>query len=188
MDKKTKWSGVAAAALIAGAANAGDRGQFQITPYVGHAQVRIDGQYLEFGDNETVDQWIAGISAGYRAPFGLVVEIGTAATGEPMFGWGSAGDVRETYGAVGYDFELGRGWHLTPKLGLTNWQLQGGEFEDLVDGSGELRDSIDGEDAYLEIAVTKNINSHVGMGFSLRHAEVEFGQVSSAAFRFVWSL
>ncbi len=76
MDKKTKWSGVAVAALIAGAANAGDHGQFQITPYLGHAQVRVDGQYLEFGASETIDQWIAGISAGYRAPFGLVVEIG----------------------------------------------------------------------------------------------------------------
>jgi hypothetical protein len=38
------------------------------------------------------------------------------------------------------------------------------------------------------VAVTKHLNSHVGLGFSLRHAEVEFGQVSSAAFRFVWSL
>jgi hypothetical protein len=58
----------------------------------------------------------------------------------------------------------------------------------VVDGSGQLRDRIDGEDAYLEVAVTKHLNSHVGLGFSLRHAEVEFGQVSSAAFRFVWSL
>ena len=188
MDKKTKWSGVAVAALIAGAAHAGDRGQFQITPYLGHAQLRVDGQYLEFGASETIDQWIAGISAGYRAPFGLVVEIGVARTGEPMFGWAAAGDLHETYGAVGYDFELGRGWNITPKLGLTNWELQGGELEDVVDGSGELRDSIDGDDAFLEVAVTKHFNSHVGIGFSLRHADVEFGQVSSAAFRFVWSL
>ena len=68
MHKKTK-AALAVAALIAGASQAGDRGQFEITPYVGHAQVRIDGQYLEFGDSETFDQWIAGISAGYRAPF-----------------------------------------------------------------------------------------------------------------------
>jgi len=188
MKSKTKWAGVAVVALAAGGATAGDRGQFQITPYVGHAQVRVDGKYLEFGDNETIDQWIAGISAGYRAPFGLVVEIGTAATGEPMFGWAVGREVRETYGAVGYDFELGRGWHVTPKLGLTSWHLHGGELEDVVDGSGELRDSIDGEDAYLEIAVTKHFNSHVGIGFSLRHAELEIGQLSSAAFRFVWSL
>jgi len=188
MKKMTRWSGIAVAALIAGTVNAGDRGQFQITPYVGHAQLRVDGQYLEFGNSETLDQWIAGISAGYRASFGLLVEIGTAASGEPMFGWGFAGDVRETYGAVGYDFELGRGWHVTPKLGYTNWELQGGEFEDVVDGSGELQDRIDGEDAYLEIAVIKHFNSHVGIGFALRHAEVEFGQVTSAAFQFVWSL
>jgi len=117
-----------------------------------------------------------------------VVEIGTAASGEPLFGWAVGGEVRETYGAVGYDFELGRGWNITPKLGLTNWELQSGELEDVVDGSGELQDRIDGEDAFLEIAVTKHFNSHVGIGFSLRHAEVEFGSVSSAAFRFVWSL
>ena len=126
MDRKTKWSGVAVAALIAGAANGGDRGQFQITPYLGNARVRVDGAHLEFGDSQTYDQWIAGISAAYRAPFGLVVEIGTAATGEPMFGWATGGEVRETYGAVGYDFELGRGWYLAPKLGLTSWASRAG--------------------------------------------------------------
>ncbi len=68
MDKKTKWSGAAVVALIAGAANAGDHGQFQITPYLGHAKVKVDGQYLEFGGSETYDQWMVGISAGYRAP------------------------------------------------------------------------------------------------------------------------
>ena len=118
----------------------------------------------------------------------LVAELGTAASGEPMFGWAVGGEVRETYVAVGWDFELGRGWNITPKLGFTNWELQGGDLENVVDGSGQLRDRIDGEDAYLEVAVTKHLNSHVGLGFSLRHAEVEFGQVSSAAFRFVWSL
>ncbi len=190
MYKKNTAAIAAITMLIAGIAHAGDgdRGQFQLTPYVGHAQVRIDGQYLEFGDSETFDQWIAGISAGYRAPFGLVAELGTAASGEPMFGWAVGGEVRETYVAVGWDFELGRGWNITPKLGFTNWELQGGDLEDVVDGSGQLRDRIDGEDAYLEVAVTKHLNSHVGLGFSLRHAEVEFGQVSSAAFRFVWSL
>ena len=76
MDKKTKWSAATVVALIAGAANAGDRGQFQITPYLGHASVKVDGQYLERGSSESYTQWLVGISAGYRAPFGLVVEIG----------------------------------------------------------------------------------------------------------------
>jgi hypothetical protein len=188
MDKKTKWSGAAVVALVAGAAHAGDRGQFQLTPYLGHANVNVEGRYLEFGASETYTQWLVGISAGYRAPFGLVVEIGTAAAGEPILGWAVGGEVRETYGAVGYDFELGRGWNITPKLGLTSWELQGGDLEDVVDGNGELRDAIDGDDAFLELAVTKHFSSHVGIGFSLRHAEVDFGSVSSAAFRFVWSL
>ena len=101
MDKKTKWSGAAVVALIAGAANAGDHGEFQITPYLGHANVKVDGQYLERGSSESYTQWLVGISAGYRAPFGLVVEIGTAAAGEPILGWAVGGEVRETYGAVG---------------------------------------------------------------------------------------
>jgi len=188
LDKNTKWSGVAVVALLAGAANGGDRGQFQITPYLGHANVKVDGRYLEFGNSESFDQWLAGISAAYRAPFGLVVEIGTAATGEPIFGWATGGEVRETYGALGYEFELGRGWHLAPKLGLTSWRLKGGDLEDVVDGSGELRDSLDGEDVYLEIDATRHFNSHVGIGLSLKYAAVEFGEVTSLAFRFVWSL
>ena len=188
MDKKTKWSGAAVVALIAGAANAGDRGQFQITPYLGHASVKVDGQYLERGSSESYTQWLVGISAGYRAPFGLVVEIGTAAAGEPILGWAVGGEVRETYGAVGFDFELGRGWNITPKLGVTSWELQGGDLEDVVDDSGELRDAIDGEDAFLEVAVTRHFNSHVGIGISLRHAKSNSAGSSSAAFRFVWSL
>ena len=69
---------------------------------------------------------------------------------------------------MGYDFELGRGWNITPKLGLTSWELQGGDLEDVVDGEGELRDAIDGEDVFLDVAVTKHFNSHVGIGFSLQ--------------------
>jgi hypothetical protein len=93
MDRNTKWSGVAVAALIAGAANGGDRGQFQITPYLGNARVKVDGAHREFGESQTYDQWIAGISAAYRAPFGLVFEIGRADTGEPIFGWFTGGEV-----------------------------------------------------------------------------------------------
>jgi hypothetical protein len=187
MEKGTKWLSAAALALVAGVANATDSGQFRVTPYVGHSRVNVEGEYLESGTGETMDQWIVGISAGYRAPFGLLVEIGIAASGEPVFGWLGAGDVRETYVAAGFDFDLGNDWHLSPKLGMTNWELQGGELQDVVDESGELRDSIDGKDAYLELAVTKYFNSHVGIGFSLRHSEVEFGEVNSAAFNFVWA-
>ena len=59
--------------------------------------------------------------------------------------------------------------------------------EDLIDGSGELRDSIDGEDAYLEVAATKNFNPRRDRYFH-QARWVEFGQATSLAFKFVWRL
>ena len=188
MDRGSIQSGAIAAALLAGAAGAGDKGSFQVTPYLGMSSVKVEGRYLEFGTTDNLDQWQAGIAASYRAPFGLVLEIGKSATGDLYIGWLTGGEVRETYGAVGYDFRLAHGWHLAPKIGLTRWRLEGSEFEDLVGDSGELRESLDGDDPYVELAVDKEFNPHIGIGLSLRHADVEFGHVQSIAFKFIWTL
>jgi hypothetical protein len=128
------------------------------------------------------------LSVGYRAPFGLVAEIGTSASGEPIFGWASGGELRERYGAVGYDIGFGKGWHFVPKIGLTKWRLDAGELQDLVDESGEVQESLHGSDPYIELSLTRTFNPHVAIGFTLKEADVEFGEARSAAFRFVWSL
>jgi hypothetical protein len=185
MGKDINWL-VVTAGLIAASANAADRGQFRVTPYLGLAHAKVDGRHLEFGQTTRYEGWTAGISASYRTSFDLVFEFGTSATGEPIFGWATGGEIRETYAAVGYDIRFADDWHFTPKIGMTSWELQAGELEDLVNESGELRDSLDGEDVYLELAIAREFNSHLSMGLSYKEANVGFGSSRSAAISLSW--
>ena len=180
-----KWSG-AAAVLMAAAAHAEDKGQFQVTPYLGFSNVEVKGRHLEFGDSQGYDGWTIGLSAGYRTSFGLVAEIGTSASGDLFVGWVTGGELREDYLAAGYDLEFGDGWHFTPKAGVTRWTLKAGELEDLVDDSGELRDELDGTDLFGELGLTRDLGSHAAIGISVRGVGADFGSAVSAAFRFTW--
>jgi hypothetical protein len=186
MGSIAKWCGCAALIVAAGAANAGDRGQFQVTPYLGFSKVEVDGRHLEFAQSQTYDGWSAGISVGYRAPFGLLVEIGTSASGEPILGWAAGGELRERYLAAGYDFEFGDDWHFTPKLGVTRWRLEGGDLEELVDDSGQLTDELDSDDVYLELGISKQFNPHVSAGFFIKRADIDVGGATSLAATFTW--
>jgi Outer membrane protein beta-barrel domain len=188
MKKRMMWLSATALALMAARAGAGDNGQFRVMPSLGFAHVKVDGQHLEFGETTGYDGWAAGISAGYRAPFGLVVELGMSAYGEPIFGWATGGELRERYGAVGYDFEFGDGWHVTPKVGLTSWRLKGGELEDLIDDAGELRDELDDDDVHFELSLAKEFNPHVGIGLSFKQTNVDFGSARSVTCAFIWTL
>ena len=187
MGNTAKWSAAAALAVIAGAAHAGDRGDFRITPYLGRGSLRVDGRHLQSGQSQTYQNWVTGISVGYRAPFGLVVELGTSATGEPLVGWATGGELREDYLAAGYDLVFGNAWHFTPRLGVTRWSLESGVLGDLLDDSGQERQSLDGDDAYVELALTKELNRHVALGASFRQADASFGSTRALAFTAVFS-
>lgn len=186
MRKCTQWL-VATAALIAVSAQAADHGEFRISPFLGFAQTKVDGRHAEFGQTRKYEGWTAGISAGYRTTFGLLVEAGTSASGDLFVGWATGGELRELYAAAGYDFEFAKDWHFTPKIGWTSWDLKAGELEDLVDGAGQLTRKLDGEDVYLELAIARRLGRHVDVGLSLREADVNFGSARSATFTFAWS-
>jgi hypothetical protein len=186
MRRNIKWS-AAAAAFLAVSAEAADRGNFWVAPHLGFAQARVAGQNLEFGQTEKFEGWTAGISAGYRTHFGLLAELGTSASGDLFIGWATGGELRETYAAVGYDVEFARDWHFIPKVGLTDWELKAGEFEELVDEQGNLTESLDGQDVYLELGIGREFGEHMAVGFALREADVSFGRARSAAIRFTWN-
>jgi hypothetical protein len=189
MGKNIRWPVVAAAALAASAqaVQAGNGGEFRISPFLGLAGTEVDGRYQEFGRTFEYDGYTVGISAAWRAPFGLVAEAGTSASGDPYFGWATGGELREVYAAVGYDFDVAEDWRITPKLGWTSWELKAGEIEDLVDDRGEETDSIDGEDPFVELVVARRFGEHIAIGLALRAADVEFGKSRSAAFTLSWT-
>ena len=187
MCNHTKWLGIAALSLAAGVANAAERGQFRVTPYIGHSQVGVDGRHREFGESERYDGLAVGIAVGYRTSFGLIMEIGTSAAGDPVFGWARGGELRERYVAAGYDLEFAGHWHFIPRIGLTKWTLKDGAFDDLFDDAGEPRDSLDGENAFVEVALDRWFTEHVSAGLSFRAADVDFGSATSVALTFTWS-
>lgn len=183
-----RLSGVTLLALAAGIAHAGDGGEFQVTPSLGYAHVRVEGRHLEFGESTNYEGLGVGLTTGYRAPFGLVVELGLSSSGNPAIGWATGGELRELCFAAGYDFKFGKGWHVTPKLGLTSWKLESGALESLVDSAGREQDSLDGDDPFVEVGLARELNPHIELGVSVRHAETSFGNAGSVAVTFTWNL
>ena len=106
---KAQWlvAGVVAALGVA-AAQAGDTGKMYITPFVGYNHLRIDRGWI-YQEPQTVafDSLQAGATIGYKAPFGLVVEVGrSSAIHANIFNNDHDYALTQSFGAIGWQATL----------------------------------------------------------------------------------
>ncbi|MGH8241554.1 MAG: hypothetical protein ACREXP_31670 [Steroidobacteraceae bacterium] len=89
--------------------------------------------------------------------------------------------LRQDYAALGYQFELGEGWHLVPKAGRAKWKLtseKGWLLHD-DDVETELRR---GYEYFWELGFGKRVNEVMSLGASVRSGSYGFGDATSVAF------
>jgi hypothetical protein len=186
MGKSTKWL-VAIAALMTTPVIAGEKGEFQVTPFLGSAHLRVDAAHVEEGRTRRMDALLAGLNLGYRAPFGLTVELGRSdASHKDLIWWFTDGlSLRQYYGALGYQFEAGK-WRFTPKVGRSRWRLHASNF-DLLDGAGEDLERLRGYDNFVEASAARRLGQSMAMGVTLRALEADFGRSGDAALTFTWT-
>jgi hypothetical protein len=161
--------------------------ELQITPRLGFGSIELDPGVLTVdnsdvdADNE-VDTIDAGVGVAYLTPFGLMLEAGVQAQTNTLFG-GLFDEVTfsEQYLAVGFQFELGNGFRLTPKIGRTRWELRNEEGIFLNPGPEEVEE-IDGYEDFYEVSFTKTISRSVSMGVRYKWADYSFGEVESVMF------
>jgi hypothetical protein len=161
---------------------AAERTEFQIRPRAGRGVLKLD-QFRNVDDDlAELDTGGLGVSFAVVTPIGLMVEAGTESYGN--FDFFSADDsfvLRQDYAALGYQFELGDGWRLVPKVGRAKWKLtseKGALFHD----DDVVTDVQRGYEYFWELGFGKRVNDLMTLGASVRSGSYEFGDAGSVAF------
>jgi hypothetical protein len=161
--------------------------ELQITPRLGFGKIKLDPGVLtldnaEVGDDNEVETLDAGVGFAYLTPLGLVLEAGLQIQTNFSFG-GIFDDItfEERYVAAGFQFELGNGIRLTPKVGRMRWKLRNEAGIFLNPGPEEFEE-IDGYEDFYEVSLTKTISESISMGVRYKTADYSFGEVDSVMF------
>jgi hypothetical protein len=166
---------------------AAERAEFQISPRAGRGVLELD-QFRNVDDDlAELDTGGLGVSFGVLTPIGVLVEGGTESYGN--FDFFNADDefvLRQDYIALGYQFELGEGWHLVPKAGRSRWKLTSEKGWLLHDDDVES-DERRGYEYFWELAFGKRVNDVMSLGGSVRSGSYEFGDAGSVSFVMTFS-
>jgi hypothetical protein len=166
---------------------AAERTEFQISPRAGRGVLKLD-QFRNVDDDlAELDTGGLGVSFGVLTPIGLLVEGGTESYGN--FNFFDADDefvLRQDYVALGYQFELGEGWHIVPKVGRSKWKLTSEKGWLLHDDDVET-DLQRGYEYFWELTFGKRVNDVMSVGGSVRSGSYEFGDAGSVAFVMTFS-
>jgi hypothetical protein len=166
---------------------AAERTEFQISPRVGRGVLKLD-QFRNVDDDlEELDTGGVGVSFGVLTPIGLLLEGGTESYGN--FDFFDADDefvLRQDYIALGYQFELGQGWHIVPKAGRSKWKLTSEKGWLLHDDDVESNEQR-GYEYFWELAFGKRVSDVMSLGGSVRSGSYEFGDAGSVSFVMTFS-
>ena len=162
---------------------AAERAEFQVSPRAGRGVLKLD-QFRNV-DEKLAEMDTGGLGVGFAVltPVGLLVEGGTESYGHwDLFDEDDEFFLRQYYLALGYQFELGDGWHLVPKLGRSKWKLTSEAGVLLRDDDVER-----GYEYFWEVGFGKRINRVMSLGASVRSGNYEFGDAGSVAFVMTFS-
>lgn len=155
-------------------------GKFYITPQLSVTRIDIDEDFLVLGLDEDASLLGANITAGYRAPFNLIIEIGGSYAENPE-AFGSTFDnyeLSELRAAMGFSIPIGDSFRLVPKAGRYRWRLRTEEGQFANPGS-ELKTTAENTDDYYQLDAEIMFSRMVGMDFSMLYSDSEFGSVRS---------
>ena len=166
---------------------AAERTEFQISPRAGRGVLKLD-QFRNVDDDlAELDTGGLGVSFGVLTPVGVLVEGGTESYGNfDIFNADDEFVLRQDYIALGYQFELGDGWHLLPKVGRAKWKLTSEKGWLLHDDNVET-DLRRGYENFWELEFGKRVNDVMSLGAAVRSGNYDFGDAGSVAFVMTFS-
>jgi hypothetical protein len=160
-----------------------ERPMIYVAPSTGLAHLRVDrGLMYQQDDTVKVDAVEIGVALGFRAPLGLMLEVGRSAAVHANW-LDDHGDLelRHTYGAVGWRLRAGESWYFTPKIGRASWELES-SHRWLFDDSGERHYEIGGWQNFWELGLAHDLNRHISLGLNFRDVNQDFGHARSLTF------
>jgi hypothetical protein len=176
--KKAVFAAVLALCAVAQPALS-ENSEFQITPRIGQGELRLDEFELADPDLYETDTYTYGLGLGVKTPIGLLFEIGADAQGNVGF-FDDEFSLTQRYIAVGYQFELGDGWRLIPKVGRVRWKLRSdeGPFHFHEHAAEEIR----GYEYVYEATIGKKISRVVTLGLNYKQGDYDFGRARALSF------
>ena len=169
--------------LVGSLAQADDKGSVYITPTVGYNHLRIDrGRVFDQPETIHFDSLEYGPAIGYRAPFGLIVEVGhTDAIHANIFNNQDDFYLAQTFGSVGWEMEFADGWHIQPRVGRGRWALSS-DHRVLLDAAGERHHEIKGWDNFWGVSLIREVSKTFSLGVNFKDVDQEFGHSRAAEF------
>ena len=158
-----------------------DDSEFQITPRIGQGELRLDG--FEGVDEELheTDTYGLGIGFGVKTPIGVLFEVGGDSQGNiEIFDDDEEFSLTQRYVAVGYQFELGDGWRLIPKVSRVRWKLRSDEglFDFNDDDDREMR----GYEYVYEATIGRKVSRALTLGLNYKQGDYDFGRARAVSF------
>jgi hypothetical protein len=154
--------------------------EFQITPRIGQGELRLDA-FDGVEELHETDTYGLGIGFGVKTPIGLLFEIGGDSQGNiELFDDDEEFSLSQRYIAVGYQFELGDGWRLIPKVSRARWKLRSDEglFDFNDDDDKEMR----GYEYVYEATVGKQVSRVLTLGLNYKQGNYDFGRARAVSF------
>ena len=156
--------------------------EFQITPRVGFSDLKVDRFVGVNTEDKTTDTFGIGAGIGVLTPLGIVLEIGADEYSDlDLFDALDGFTLKQRFIDIGYQFELGNGWRVVPRVGRAKWKLRSEEGRLFNPGPEESR-NIRGYDNFAELSVSRRISKLVTLGGSYRYGDYGFGRNGTAAF------
>jgi hypothetical protein len=175
---------LSAVALLAGAAApAAEKGEVQLSVYLGGQNLHVDDRTLVGGERVHRNGLLVGTAAAYRFPRGLLLEVSLLHASHSDFVFANV--FRRSFGshqyaaAVGWQFDNDR-WRITPKIGVarslltTDGALLLSPEDEEVD-DGEIKATV----PFAEASVTRRLGEHFAVGAFLRETFEDFGHTRS---------
>lgn len=157
-------------------------GELQLAPRGGGGDIDIKPQFRGPNIRSDADTFVGGFSAGLRAPFGFLIEVGHEAAVEfDLFDAFDSYDFSQVYVGVGYQFELGEGWRFVPKYERSRWKLHSEEGA-FANPGPEDSDTFRGYEHIWELNLSRRVSDTVALGVSHRQGDYLFGRARSTTF------
>jgi hypothetical protein len=155
--------------------------EFQITPRIGQGELRLDAFDGVSEELHETDTYSVGIGLGVKTPIGLLFEVGGDSQGNiEWFDDNEAFSLTQRYIAVGYQFELGDGWRLIPKVSRARWKLHhdAGLFDFNDDDDARMR----GYEYVYEATIGRKVSRVLTLGLNYKQGSYDFGEARAVSF------
>ncbi len=173
--KKFMVSGLMVVAAFSAQVRAADKGEFQVSSYLGMSRVNVDAGYTVTGESLDTNTVSTGLAFSYRLPSGLFAELGLGYSMHQIFDWIDSVELHQSSAALGWQFEVNK-WRLTPKVGIAHTRLVTIE-PDLFNSDPER--TVRSDDPFFEATAVRRLGDAWALGGTLRETFAEFGHARS---------